>query len=175
MVSICFCTSFIKTALELLCFCWRFSNPVLKTQIFQFNGNRLWAEHSKKEASKVKAIIWFNIEKLFFSLIDRCLQDHVIQNSILINLFIDKGCVVKVPLCLESISLVWHGLRAEKSNKTSIAAIWLDIANAHGFMPEKSIYQPLKLYGIDRSWIDFRTSYYNGLCSTSFSTKWWSG
>ena len=60
--------------------------------------------------------------------------------DILINLSIDKGCVVKVLLCLGSISLVYHELRAEKLNKTSIAAIWLDIANAYDSMPHQSIY-----------------------------------
>ena len=54
-----------------------------------------------------------------------------------------QGCVVKVPQCLGSISLVWHKLRAEKFNKTSITAIWMDAANAYGPMGEGAYYLPV--------------------------------
>ena len=37
-----------------------------------------------------------------------------------------------LPQCWESVSLAWHKLKTEKSNKTSIPAIWLDTANAYG-------------------------------------------
>ena len=78
-----------------------------------------------------------------------------------------------LPQCWESVSLAWHKLKTEKSNKTSIPAIWLDTANAYGSMSHQSIYHPLKHYGIDCASIDFLTSYYNGLHSTSFRTNAW--
>ena len=34
------------------------------------------------------------------------------------------------------MSLVWDELKTAKSNKTSIAAVWLDIANAYGSIPD---------------------------------------
>ena len=73
--------------------------------------------------------------------------------------------------CWDGISLVWHELRAEKSSIISTAAIWLDIENAHGSIPHQYIYHTRKHYGIDRPSLDLVTSYYNGLCSTSFFTK----
>ena len=41
--------------------------------------------------------------------------------------------------CWEYISLVWDELKTPKSNTTSIAAVWLDIANVFGCIPEGGI------------------------------------
>ena len=46
--------------------------------------------------------------------------------------------------CWDGISLVWHELRAEKSNIISIVAIWLDIENASGSIPHEYIYHTRK-------------------------------
>lgn len=39
--------------------------------------------------------------------------------------------------CWEYISLVWDELKTAKSNTTSIAAVWLDIANVFGCIPHQ--------------------------------------
>ena len=83
--------------------------------------------------------------------------------------------MAKVPGCWEHLSLVWDELKTVKSNKTSITAVWLDIANAYGSIPHQLIFYSLKHYGINPTWIDFVTSYYNGLWNKSFSTKATSG
>ena len=43
--------------------------------------------------------------------------------------------MAKVAGCWEHVSLVWDELKAFKSNKASVAADWLDIANGYGFIP----------------------------------------
>ena len=65
-------------------------------------------------------------------------------------------------------------LKTAKSNKTSIITGWLD-ANVYGSIPHQLIFYSLKCYGINPTWIDLLTSYYNGLWSKSFSTKATSG
>ena len=67
--------------------------------------------------------------------------------------------MAKVPGCWEHMSLVWDELKTAKSNKTSITAVWLDIANAYGSIPHQLIFYSLKRYGINPTWIDLLTSY----------------
>ena len=123
-----------------------------------------------------RPIALLNVEgKLFFSLIARRLEEHIIQKNRIINLSIQKGCMAKVPGCWEHMSLVWDELKTAKSNKTSITAVWLDIANAYGSIPHQLIFYSLKCYGINPTWIDLLTSYCNGLWSKSFSIKATSG
>ena len=88
---------------------------------------------------------------------------------------IQKGCMAKVPGCWEHMSLVWDKLKTAKSNKTSTTAVWLDIANRYGSIPHQLIFYSFKHYGINPTWIDLLTSYYNGLWSNSFFTKATSG
>ena len=100
-----------------------------------------------------RPIALLNVEgKLFFSLISRRLEQHIISNNI-INKSIQKGCMAKVPGCWEHMSLVWEALKSAKSNKGSVACIWLDIANAYGSIPHKLIFFALKRYGIPQHWL----------------------
>ena len=87
-----------------------------------------------------RPIALLNVEgKLFFSLIAMRLEEHIIQKNRIVNLSIQKGCMAKIPGCWEHMSLVWDELKIAKSNKTSITAIWLGIANAYGSIPHQLI------------------------------------
>ena len=56
----------------------------------------------------------------------------------LIDLFVQKGCMSKVPGCREHMSLIWKELKTSKANnKLGLAAACLEIANAFGFNPDK--------------------------------------
>ena len=83
--------------------------------------------------------------------------------------------MAKVAGCWEHVSLVWDELKAFKSNKASVAADWLDIANGYGFIPHQLIPCSLQCYDINPTWIDLLASYYNGLWSRSSSSKATSG
>ena len=45
----------------------------------------------------------------------------------------------KVPGCWEHLSMVWHALKEARTHKSTLATIWLDIANAYGSIPHKLI------------------------------------
>ena len=75
----------------------------------------------------------------------------------------------KVPGCWEHMSLVWEELKNCKLNKSNVAAVWLDIANAYGSVPHQLIFKALERYGIHPYWIKIFKSYYGGLWSRSFS------
>ena len=123
-----------------------------------------------------RPIALLNVEgKLFFSLIARRLEEHIIQKNRIINRSIQKACMAKVLGCWVHKCLVWDELETAKSNKTSVTAVWLDIANAYSSVPQQLIFYSLKGYGVNPTWIDLLTSYCNGLWSKSFSTKATSG
>ena len=119
-----------------------------------------------------RPIALVNVEgKLFFSLVSKRMEDHIIHKNKFINTSIQKGCMEKVPGCWEHISLVWDELKDSKINKGSIAAVWLDIANAYGSVPHQLIYFALERYGVHPHWIQIFKSYYDGLWSRSFSSS----
>ena len=41
----------------------------------------------------------------------------------------------KVPGCWEHLSMVWHAPKEARTHKSTLATIWLDIANAYGGIP----------------------------------------
>ena len=118
-----------------------------------------------------RPIALLNVEgKLFFSLIAKRFENHIIKKNKFIQTSIQKGCMEKVPGCWEHMSLVWEELKDSKLKNSNIAAVWLDIANAYGSVPHQLIFTALERYGIPLPWIKLIKSYYKGLWSCSFSS-----
>ena len=117
-----------------------------------------------------RPIALLNVEgKIFFSLISKKLEDHIIKKNEIINKSIQKGCMAKVPGCWEHMSVVWNELKSAENLKSDIAAVWLDVANAYGSIPHQLILFALRRYGVSESIINLIQSYYSGLWSKSFS------
>ncbi|MGY8822248.1 MAG: reverse transcriptase domain-containing protein [Pseudomonadales bacterium] len=116
-----------------------------------------------------RPIALLNVEgKLFFSLISKRLENHIIGNK-LISSSIQKGCMEKVPGVWEHISMVWSSLSEARERKENLSVIWLDVANAYGSIPHKLIFFALRRYGVPEKWITIISKYYAGLWSKSFS------
>ena len=75
----------------------------------------------------------------------------------------------KIPGCWEHLSMVWHALKEARAQKSNLAVIWLDIANAYGSIPHKLIVFALNRYGVSPQWIRLIETYYKGIFSKSFS------
>ena len=73
--------------------------------------------------------------KLFFSLVSKRLETHVINNNNFINNTIQKGCMEKIPACWEHLSMVWRALKEARAQKSNLAIIWLGIAKLMGSLP----------------------------------------
>ena len=115
-------------------------------------------------------IALLNVEgKLFFILISKRLVDHIITNKNLINPSVQKGCMDKVSRCSEHMSMVWSALKEARSTRSSLASIWLDIANAYGSIPHRLLFFALEHYSVDPHWISLIKMYYSGIYSHSFS------
>ena len=71
-----------------------------------------------------RPIVLLNVEgKLFFSLVSRHLEKHLINNNKFINKSVQKGCMEKVPECWEHISMVWAAVKEAKSKNLSLATM----------------------------------------------------
>ena len=75
----------------------------------------------------------------------------------------------KIPGCWKHLSMVWHALKEAQDQKSNLAVIWLDIANAYGFIRHKLIVFALHRYGVSPQWIRLLETYYKGIFSKSFS------
>ncbi|MGY8822251.1 MAG: reverse transcriptase domain-containing protein, partial [Pseudomonadales bacterium] len=71
--------------------------------------------------------------------------------------------------CWEHLNVVWASLKDAKLNKSSLASIWLDIANAYGSIPHQLIFFALKRYGLPPNIVSIIEIYYAGLWSKSNS------
>ena len=65
--------------------------------------------------------------------------------------------------------MVWSTLKEARSTKSSLANIWLDIANAYGSIPHRLLFFALERYGVYPHWISLIKIYYSGIYSRSFS------
>ena len=125
---------------------------------------------SPSNVKNFRPIALLNVEeKLFFSLVARRVEQHIITNNSLINTSIQKGCMEKVPGCWEHMSSVWSALKDARQNNTTLATAWLDIANAYGSIPHRLIFFALRCYGVHEQWITLIQKYYSAIYTKSFS------
>ena len=142
---------------------WRVATEVYIPKVKPPNPNNI---------KDFRPISLLNVEgKLFFSLVSKRLECHIKTNNRLINSSIQKGCMEKIPGCWEHMSMVWNELKSSKSQKGSLAAIWLDIANAYGSVPHQLIFFALRRYGVPEHWVKLIMNYYKGLWSISQSSS----
>ena len=65
--------------------------------------------------------------------------------------------------------MVWHALKEARTHKSTLATIWLGIANAYGSIAHKLIIFALRRYGVFPQWIRLVQNYYKRIFSKSFS------
>ena len=125
---------------------------------------------SENKLSDFRAIALLNVEgKLFFILVSKRLETHLIHNNKFISNSIQKGCMEKIPGCWEHLPMVWHALKEARAQKSNLAIMWLDLANAYGSIPHRLIAFALDRYDVSPQWIRLIETYYKGIFSKSFS------
>ena len=71
---------------------------------------------SENKLSDFRSIVLLSVEgKLFFSLVSKFLETHLIHNNKFINKSIQKRCREKIPGCWEHLSMVWIALREARA------------------------------------------------------------
>ena len=125
---------------------------------------------SENKLSDFLPIALSNVEgKLFFSLVSKCLEAHLIHNKFINNSYKTKKLDGKDFGCWEHLSMVWHVLNKARAERSNLVIIWLDVANAYQSIPHKLIVFALDRYGVSPQWIRLTETYYKGILSKSFS------
>ena len=104
---------------------------------------------SENKFSNFRPTALLNAEgKLFFSLVYKCQETHLIHNNKFINNSVQKGCMEKISGCWKHQFMVWYALKDARTKKSNLATMWLDIPNAYGSTSHKSIVFASHGYGI---------------------------
>lgn len=115
-----------------------------------------------------RQIALMNVEaKLFWSMISRKLYNHLIKENKFIDTTVQKGSIQGMPGCWEHTAMVWSALKDARERGSSVATIWLDLANAYGSVPHSLILFALKRYGVPEKWVKLVANYYDGLWGRS--------
>ena len=134
----------------------------------------------KEEGSKLLdqflLISLLNTEsKIFFSLLSRRLSDFFLGNSY-IDTSVQKGGVAGSPGCLEHTGVLTQLMREAKESKGDLTVLWLNLANAYGFLPHKLVEEALKRHHVPPSVCDLIADYYKNFrlraCSSSVTSEW---
>ena len=72
----------------------------------------------------------------------------------------------KIPGSCEHLSMFWHAVKEARAKKSNLAVIWLDIANAYGFIPHKLVLLYIDMVSL-HSGSDFSKSF-----SKSTTSAW---
>ena len=149
-------------------FCWRISDGIMIPKVDSPKSG---------DIGDFRQIALLNVEgKLFWSIVADRLYQYLVTNNSFVSPFVQKGSMRKVPGCWEHTAMVWSALKDARKSKSSVAVLWLDLANAYGSVPHKLIEFALKRYQVPDDWIDLILAYYDGLwgrtTASGISSDW---
>ena len=129
------------------------------------------ADPDEKNINDYRQIALLNVEgKLFWSLVGRRLYKYLVEDNSYIKTSNQKGSIRGMAGCWEHTSMVWAAIKDARKNRTSLALLWLDLANAYGSVPHQLIKVALKRYHVPEVWADALLAYYDGLWGRSSSS-----
>ena len=135
--------------------CWRITDGIMIPKV---------SCPVASEIGDFRQIALLNVEgKLFWSLVADRLYNYLVVDNSFISSEVQKGSMKKVAGCWEHTAMVWSALKDARRRKKSLAALWLDLANAYGSVPHKLIVYALRRYQVPEDWISLVMSYYNGM------------
>ena len=135
--------------------CWRVSDGIMIPKVDSPSPN---------DIGDFRQIALLNVEgKLFWALVADRLYNYLVVNNSFISPSVQKGSMRKVAGCWEHTAMVWSALKDARKSKSSLAVLWLDLANAYGSVPHKLILFALRRYQVPEDWIDLIMAYYDGL------------
>ena len=140
---------------------WRISDGIFIPKVEIPNANVI---------TDFRQIALMNCEgKLWWSMISDGLYKYLVTDNGFIDTKIQKGSIKNTPGCWEHTSMMWSALKHCKTNNKSLAALWLDLANAYGSVPHQLIIFALRRYRVPEKIIGLVIKYYWGLWGRSSS------
>ena len=113
--------------------------------------------------SEFRTISLLSVEcKMYFSLQSKRVVKYLIGNQY-IDTSVQKGGIAGMSGCLEHTAVISQLIKEAKEGKSSLAVIWLDLANAYGSVPHSLVEDTLKAYHVPGKVRDIIQEYYRGL------------
>ena len=121
------------------------------------------ADLDEKNINDYRQIALLNVEgKLFWSLVGRRLYKYLVKDNSYIKASNQKGSIRGIAGCWVHTSMVVAIIKDARKSRTSLALLWLDLANVYGSVPYQLIKIALKRYHIPEVWADALMAYYDG-------------
>ena len=140
------CPKLLKRLWKLICTIWRKGTVPSCWQ--RAEGCFVPKEEDSKSLSQFRPISLLSVEgKIYFSLLSRRLTKYLIGNGY-IDTSVQKGGIPGSSGCLEHTTMISQLLREARQTKGDLTMVWLDLANAYGFMLHALVEQMLKRYHV---------------------------
>ena len=87
-----------------------------------------------------------NVEvKMYMSVLGKRISGYMVENSY-IDSSIQQAGILGFSGCIEYTSVITQLIKEAKKDKKNFAAVWLDLANAYGYVPHQLIESAKELY-----------------------------
>ena len=141
---------------------WRISNGIFIPKVDDPKEDQINTDFRQISLTNMEG-------KLFWSLVLEKLYKYLVFDNKIIDTLCQKGSIQKMAGCWEHMSMSWSALQDARRRGKTLAALWLDLANAYGSVPYQLIKFALRRYGVPEFWISLVSSYYNGSWGQSFA------
>ena len=133
-------------------------------------------EENSTTKEQFRTVSLLNVEiKIPLAVLSRRITNFWISNKF-IDTAVQKGGIPGVSGCIEHTSVLTQQIKEAKENKTDLAVLWLDLANAFGSIPHKLIEITLRTYHIPESFTELIMHYYDNFkirfSLNNFTTSW---
>jgi len=120
-------------------------------------------ERNSKNFNQFPTLSLLNVEvKIFFAILASRLTSFLTANKY-INTSVQKGGVPGFSGCVEHTSAITRLIREAKAGKKGLTVVWLDLANAYGFIPHQQIYTAIQHYHVPNHVQKISSSYLDGI------------
>ena len=135
--------------------CWRLNDGIMIPKVDNPVADQI---------GDFRQIALLNVEgKIFWSMVADRLYNYLVTQNSFVSSKIQKGSMRKVAGCWEHTAMMWSALKDARKRRRSLASVWLDLANAYGYVPCRLIVFALKRYQVPPDWIDLIMAYYDRL------------
>lgn len=133
-------------------------------------------EQNSNTINQFRNIPLLNVEeKVFFSVLVRTMTNFLKENG-----YIDTSCQKAgnpgFPRCIQHSSIFWEQLQRAKTEQRNIHVVWLDFADAYGFVPHMFIDFALGFFYAPPSFTKIIAKYFRDFhmcfCMEDFMTGW---
>ena len=133
-------------------------------------------EENSSEIGQFRPISMLNIDgKIMNGILAKRVVDFIQKNGY-VDESMQKAGIPGIPGCVEHSFAIWDAIQKAKTEKESLAVIWLDLANAYGSVPHKMLKEAMNFFWIPEEVQNMMMDYYDHFLmrftTKDFTTNW---